>query len=686
MPSFYAVLLAAAASAPTPRPPVVVRASTVLVRVDAVVLDGKDHPVTDLKAEDFEIVESGRRPPITHCEYVEVSSPVPPRAARTAPSGAVTLPRREDVRRVVVLVADDLGLSSEGMSFTKEALTSFVDAHMGTGDLVAILRTGGGMGVLEQYTTDRALLRASIAQLQYNGLAHQAKSPREIVEERPGAASPEEIALEGQRQAVLSVRKVKTLRAVVEGLRALPGRKAMIVFSNMLSLRDDGMTIEDPDLGSPGTANDGGIADEVRSLTQAANRGSVVIFTIDPRSMAGELVNRAEMPSSRRDRTGAGGGPVLPAALAMAERRLRFREKNEAQSGLGHLAGETGGTFQANITDTPSAMGRVMSDLTGYYRLGYVPEVEGAGARRGTYHQISVHVKRPGLKVRFRKGYFEGTDEDENAPSPQDAVAAAAGSPFAQEGLGVTLSTLFGHDAEKGNLLRSIVHVDGRDLTFAPASGGTEAAAAPPRAELELLAFAVGSKGLAGDTVARQVTLPASAETAERLRKDGLELELSLPVKDPGSYQVRAVVRDTHSKKVGTAARYVVVPDLAKSRLALSGLVLSSPQVAVGGELTYAFIVFNPKLRAGADRPDLELKMRLLRDGQVAFDGAPSPLETAKRLEDKTGKLTQFAAGGSFRVGPTLAPGAYSLEVVVTDRLAKKGENTAVEQADLQVN
>src|SRR5262245_6514017 len=122
MPSSFsyaaAALFLAAAAAPTPRPPVVVRASTVLVRVDAVVVDGKDRPVTDLKAEDFEIVEGGRRPPITHCEYVEVSSPVPPPAARAAAGGAVTLPRREDVRRVVVLVVDDLGLSSEGMSFT----------------------------------------------------------------------------------------------------------------------------------------------------------------------------------------------------------------------------------------------------------------------------------------------------------------------------------------------------------------------------------------------------------------------------------------------------------------------------------------------------------------------------------------------------------------------------------------
>src|SRR6185369_7633196 len=103
-----------------------------------------------------------------------------------------------------------------------------------------------------------------------------------------------------------------------------------------------------------------------------------------------------------------------------------------------------------------------------------------------------LHVKRPGLKVLFRRGYFEGTDDDQGAPPAQDAVAAAAGSPFAEPGLGVTLSTLFGHDGEKGNVLRSVVHVDGRDLTFAPAAGGGTdgAAAAPPRAELELLAFA----------------------------------------------------------------------------------------------------------------------------------------------------------------------------------------------------
>ena len=62
------------------------------------------------------------------------------------------------IRRTIAIVVDDLGLSFASTARVREVRRHFVDEEVQTGDLVAILRTGAGMGALHQFTTDRRLL------------------------------------------------------------------------------------------------------------------------------------------------------------------------------------------------------------------------------------------------------------------------------------------------------------------------------------------------------------------------------------------------------------------------------------------------------------------------------------------------------------------------------------------------
>ena len=171
-------LVAASPQAPPQSPSAapVVRVTTSLVQVDAVVTDKNDRHVTDLTAADFEIFEDGRRQEITHCSYVALPKlATPPPAAPTAAGAAAPPPppaptrlRPERVRRTLALVVDDLGLSFRSTVEVREALEKFVDEQMEPGDLVAIVRTRGGMGALQQFTTDKALLHAAIDRVRFN--------------------------------------------------------------------------------------------------------------------------------------------------------------------------------------------------------------------------------------------------------------------------------------------------------------------------------------------------------------------------------------------------------------------------------------------------------------------------------------------------------------------------------------
>src|SRR2546423_5427247 len=160
----------------------VVRITSNLVQIDAVVTDKKGQPVTDLRPEDFEIYEDNRPQKITNFSFVSVADGAPTAGApatesaahphtRTGEAAAPVPPvrlRPEEVRRTFALVVDDLGLSFESMHFVRAALRKFVDEQIQPGDLVAIIRTGAGVGALQQFTSDKRLLYAAIERVKWN--------------------------------------------------------------------------------------------------------------------------------------------------------------------------------------------------------------------------------------------------------------------------------------------------------------------------------------------------------------------------------------------------------------------------------------------------------------------------------------------------------------------------------------
>src|SRR6266700_1565830 len=113
---------------PRPTDDDVVRITTNLVQVDAVVTDKNGKPVTDLRPEEVEIYEDGKPQKITHFSFVSLPTPgnSSTEAITKADKNASPMPpvllRREQVRRTVALVVDDLGLSFESAYYVRHAL------------------------------------------------------------------------------------------------------------------------------------------------------------------------------------------------------------------------------------------------------------------------------------------------------------------------------------------------------------------------------------------------------------------------------------------------------------------------------------------------------------------------------------------------------------------------------------
>src|SRR2546423_521350 len=185
----FALSLLAQASGQQPQRPAqqqqqedeeVVRITSNLIQVDAVVLDSRGRQVTDLTASDFELSEDGRAQAITNFSYVTNE----PEAAAGAnaqtkarPANAKNSSRTPPVpparlrpgsqRRTIAFIVDDLGLSFVTTEYVRQFLRQFIKEQMRPGDLVAVIRTSAGVGALQQFTSDPRLVERAVERVRY---------------------------------------------------------------------------------------------------------------------------------------------------------------------------------------------------------------------------------------------------------------------------------------------------------------------------------------------------------------------------------------------------------------------------------------------------------------------------------------------------------------------------------------
>lgn len=381
-----------------------------------------------------------------------------------------------------------------------------------------------------------------------------------------------------------------------------------------------------------------------------------------------------------------------------------------SQGGLNYLAQQTGGLFIRNSNDISRGIVRVLDDQKGYYLIGYVPEestFKPVGGR-SKFHSIRVRVKRPGLHVRSRAGFY-GISDDEQA-RPADAAPGrlytALTSPFASGDIRLKLTSFYGHDAARGAFIRSLLHIDSRDLTFSEEPDGSR------KSVIDLIAITFGDNGRPVDQNNYTYTLGVPAKDFEKMRETGFVYNLFLPVKKAGAYQMRLALRDARNGRVGSAHQFIEVPDFNKGRLMLSGLIVSgkkmtAPQERAAGAtsernpeedpqaspalrtfrrgmiIDYGFFIYNAKLDRETRQPQLETQLMLYRDGKPVFTG-----QTHQFDPDQQSDLKRLAATGRLSLGTELEPGEYILQMVVTDKtdkLARGKHSTATQWIDFEI-
>lgn len=420
-----------------PGPPGTFRVRVRLVPVDVIVTDQRNRPVTDLKAEEFEVYDNGRLQEIRHFSmqtFTETAVQAAPQPPLKAPAPAVTLTpqssrtflilmgrgwhqRLKAVDSLIRFVRNDLLPQDRVALFAYNRATDFTPDHERIAQALERYKTGferieswlesrnRGLAVIYgskeipkayQDEIDTIFQRERDLASRQVPPATQGKNPRqdakvaqllthELAKQMadtvadPGqsiAASENELAaMEALRGSIPfdewaplyagASQDMQNILTCIDYLRYMEGEKHLLFFTEQGLILPFG-NVDNDDL-----------------IARAANDARVAIDTFQTGGIYLDM--------------GIRRGPVN-----LRNTPLSSPGRNDALAGLRNISQLTGGRA-AIYSDIGTALKTVNETSRVEYLLGYYPAID---KWDGQYRNIQVKVKRPGLKVSYRHGYF----------------------------------------------------------------------------------------------------------------------------------------------------------------------------------------------------------------------------------------------------------------------------------------
>src|SRR2546421_4336335 len=400
----------------------VVKINSNLVSLDVIVKDKKGKAITDLKPEEFTVSENGVPQKIEFFDSTLTSSS---EAGQPAKAVVSTEPKSQTPngfpRNIIALVLDGQSTELANLKHVREGMVKYIRERISDSDSVALFSISGGLQLLQSFTQDKAKLIAAVEKAYYSstvskisearGLSEDIRAMREQVAAGPeleggpapgpgfnGSAAAQALiarhVLEQyiQLRSSLSTQQTRpvlaALAAIAEGLRPIPGKKTLVMFSQGFV--------------APETLDW-----QVQSTIDIANRANVAIYIIDSGGLTGGAPTSGALVS---------GSPLggISGGLEMEQRRrsgagesvfdiTRQEGLNRQQDLLYRISEDTGGHFIKNTNDIAGGLERIDAEIRSRYTLAYRstdPNFD------GSFRKVKVEVRRPDANVLARAGYY----------------------------------------------------------------------------------------------------------------------------------------------------------------------------------------------------------------------------------------------------------------------------------------
>lgn len=591
----------------------IVKITTTIVQMDAIVTDKAGKRITGLSAEDFQIYDENTLQPVDYFTAIENSKVTrSDKPAKTAgntsnPESATNPLTTPYIGRHIAILFDDVSLASENSVRARQALSDYIDGKLTTNDMAAIISMGG-IGGHQQFTNDKQRLKSALKRIvavnnnnrnrgnNFNitpaeavrieanddqvlkavtrrvatdgSLANQTAAGS-VFQSNNGVQEADQKSLEAKIRAearqVLSqseydTRKVLAqLNGIFKAMADLPGRKIVVLLTETLTT-----------LGQ----SSGDIPNQISLSIELARRSGVSVYALDAAGLKTKSVKATESISG----VGLYNLGASPDAMFSDYENL---------SAARQIVTGTGGQLIANTNDIVGGLNRAVEDASSYYVIGFTPKT-----LDNAFHKLQIKIKdKPDLVVRTRRGYLAVNQQTVQGTNAE--LLAGLMSPLPRIDLPIEL-VAYSWPRTGEQIITVGLHV-GKNYLSLPKLSDTVTKA---DYEVVLYGYAVGKdEPVLGFK-------RVESQDIQKLSKDGLIIIpqpfTNLP---PGNYQIRAVVREKTSGAVGSGYQFFEIPDTKNRKIiSLSSLLLNDAgettfngefSFKAGSEIDMRYIIYN---------------------------------------------------------------------------------------------
>jgi VWFA-related protein len=432
------------------------------------------------------------------------------------------------------MLFDLTSMQPEDLERSVEAAQTFLKTKMQPADLIALVSLGDTLTVDQDFTADKdALIREVGA---YNGtegqgFAEGANANSNQVEDTT-AYTPDE----SEYNDLNTDRELFALRAISQSLAKINEKKSLLYFSGGLS-RD-------------GIENEASL----RSAINAAVRADLAIYSVDTRGLQAIGPLGDASTGSYRGTSGYNGGALMN----------NMQSNFDTQEVMATLSSDTGGKAFFDSNDFAPAFAQVQKDNSAYYAIGFHSTNL---ARDGKYRKLTIKINRPGIKLEYRPGYYAPADfkhsgKEDREQELQDQLS----SDLPATDIAVYMDAMyFRLDATRYYMPVSLV-VPGSQIPFV--KGGDK-----DKATLDIIGAVIDETKRPVGRIRDTVKLNLDASQQARQKNVQYTTSFNLP---PGKYEVKFVVRENQTGRMGSFIAEVTLPDLKKAPLKMSSILLAS--------------------------------------------------------------------------------------------------------------
>jgi VWFA-related protein len=537
-----------------------IRVESELVLVNVVVHDKQGKLVSDLKREDFTVLEDGKPQRISSFDFenLDMQPLTATAAAATGPAqdtkngaagasaGSAANPAKPILtakdadqalsnKRVMVLFFDLTSMGPDETERSVQAAKKYVQTKMTSADLIAIVSLASSLRLDQDFTGDQARLLRVLTHFSHSegqGMDNGSTGDADGIEETGDAYTPDET----EYNQFNTDRKLQALQSLCQVLGKFNQKKSIIYFSS-------GMT-------QTGIENQSAL----RSAINTAIKANVAIYTMDSRGLEAEPPGGSAATASLR-------GTAMYSGAAV---QSRLDANFASQETLVTLSGDTGGKAFLDTNDLGQVFDRVQRDTSVYYVLGYKSS---NALRDGKYRHIQVKVNRPGVSLEFRKGYYAPKDfQHFNAEDKEQQMQDEMASELPDTDVALYMSAAYFRMDDRRFYVPVALVVPGSQIPFT--KGGDK-----DKASLDVI-------GEVQDELKRPVgsvreTVKLSLDASQEVRRKNVQYSTGFLLM-AGKYHFKFVVRENQSGRLGSFETDFVVPDIKKAPLKMSSVVLAS--------------------------------------------------------------------------------------------------------------